>query len=375
MVKNEFKHLDALRGIMAIYITLVHFFILFTLNKNHQLAFTNLKYLAVVQFGQVCMTVFFVLSGFLITYILLLEKEKKGTVNFKRFYLRRAFRILPMYYFAVIAMYWLYKNACRQPDLLGTSLCVELHERAFYYFAMLPNWAHAIDKTLPHISNFWSIGAEEQFYILWPIVLYYSANYVRVFFNIYVFYCLLLIGMVLVGNLYFLNSNQTFTNIAKLFDYTRFGAFAFGGLMAYYFIHCEETVYQKLHTFLIKKSTQWICFILPFIINIIPNEHVLFLKHILIIPCSGVFIYNLAIDDTAIIKMDNPILNYLGKTTYSLYILNQIVLDFAIKICFAAQIRNTLIVFIISTSALILLSILTYETIEKPFMKFRKRFG
>ncbi len=374
MIKTEFKHLDALRGIMAMYVTFVHFFILFSLNKNNALVFTNLKYLPVVQLGQVFMTVFFVLSGFLITYILMLEKEKTGVVNFKKFYLRRAFRILPMYYLAVVGMYLLYKKACIAPDMMITPMCTELKERTLYYLFIVPNWAHAIEKTLPHISNYWSIGAEEQFYILWPIILYFTRNYLRVFFSIFIFYSLLLIVMVIFGNLYF-QDNLLFTNLAKLLDYTRFGAFAFGGLMAFYLINNGESVYKNIHLFFIRKSTQIICLVLPFVINLIPNEHVLFLKHILVIPCCGILIYNLALDEHSILKLDNKFLNYLGKTTYSIYILNQIVIDFMIKICFAAHFRNPVKIFIVTLAVLIVLSVVCYELIEKPFMKLRKRFS
>lgn len=375
MIKNEFKHLDALRGIMAMYVTVVHFYILYTLNKENQMEFMGLKTLSIVQLGQVFMTVFFVLSGFLITYILLIEKGRTGTINFRKFYLRRAFRILPMYYLGVTGMYFLYRKACLGADICHTPMCTELSERSRYYFFMVPNWAHAIDKTMPHISNYWSIGAEEQFYIVWPIILYFADRYLRTFYGIYVVYCLLLISMVLIGNLYFHNQNITFTNIAKLMDYTRFGAFAFGGVIAYYLLHAEKDKHQKAHQLLVRTSTQWICLLLPFAINVIPNLNVIFLKHILVIPCCAVIIYNLAYDEHSILKLDNKYLNYLGKATYSLYILNQIVIDFTIKICFAAHIKHPAKIFVVTITVLLLLSFLCYELIEKPFMKLRRYFG
>lgn len=375
MVKSEFKHLDALRGIMAMYVTFVHFYILYTLNVKNELEFTGLKFLAAVQLGQIFMTAFFVLSGFLITYILLIDKEQKGIVRFKRFYLRRAFRILPMYYLGVFSMYFLYLMACKKPEIGVLPLCSELMERAKYYFFMLPNWAHAIDKTMPHISNYWSIGAEEQFYILWPIVLYLSQKYLRAFYGIYIFYCLLLVGIVLLGNLYYNNQNENVINLAKFIDYTRFGAFSFGGIVAFYFLHLEETAYQKAHQFLIRQSTQWICLLIPFIITLIPIQHVVFLKHIIIIPCCAVIIYNLAFDENSILKLDQKHLNYLGKATYSLYVLNQIVIDFSIKICFGMHIKHPAMIFIITITTLLILSFICYEFIEKPFMKMRKFFG
>ena len=66
-------------------------------------------------------------------------------------------------------------------------LCVpSFPERAFYYFAMILNWAHAIDKNMPHISNYWSIGAEEHFIFLATYSIFFK-NYLRTFYGIYFF--------------------------------------------------------------------------------------------------------------------------------------------------------------------------------------------
>lgn len=373
MIKSEFKHLDALRGIMAMYVSFVHFGVLYIINKHAEMKFDTLNYFGAIQLGQVFMTVFFVLSGFLITYILLVDKERDKTVHFKKFYLRRAFRILPLYYIAVFGIFFLYRHACLKPDVTIVPLCNDLHERTLYYIFMLPNWAHAVDKTLPHISNYWSIGAEEQFYILWPIILYFSKNYLKVFFSIYVVYCLALI-VVYVFRLSFME-NLLFVQSARFLDYTRFGAFAFGGIIAYYALHHADTVYKTTIELITRKSTQYFCLIFPFILTIIPNEYVAFLKHIIVIPCSAVIIYNLAMNENVIFKIDNRYLNYLGKITYSLYILNQIIIDFAIKICFAAKIHEKLVIFIFSMTALLICSVISYHLIEKPFMKLRRRFG
>ena len=372
MIKTEFKHLDALRGVMAIYITVVHFKIFFYFNKTKQ--FDLARFAAIFELGQIFMTVFFVLSGFLITYILLSEKERNQTINFKRFYLRRAFRILPMYYLAIILMYYLYSGVCQHPDIYNYKLCNELTERTSYYVFMIPNWALVIDKSLPHISNFWSIGAEEQFYLAWPFVLLFSRNYLRTFFTIYLVYCFLLITSYILRWHY--DGNEFFLHIAKIVDSTRFGAFAFGGCIAYISLSYKDIDFtQKIHAFITKKRIQWVCLILPFIINFIPNEHVVFLKHIIVIPCCAVVIYNLAMNEQVIFKIDNKILNYLGKITYSVYILNQIVIDIAIKICFGAKIHEKLIIFLFSMISLFVLSMISYHLIEKPFMKLRRRFG
>jgi peptidoglycan/LPS O-acetylase OafA/YrhL len=140
-------------------------------------------------------------------------------------------------------------------------------------------------------------------------------------------------------------------------------------------LHLEESRFQKTHLFLVKKSTQWVCLIVPFLIAVIPNQHVIFLKHIIVIPCCAVIIYNLAFDKNSILKLDQKQLNYLGKATYSLYVLNQIVIDFSIKICFGIHIKQPIAIFIISITALLICSFICYELIEKPFMKLRRYFN
>jgi peptidoglycan/LPS O-acetylase OafA/YrhL len=106
--------------------------------------------------------VFFVLSGFLITWLLLRERERTGSISLRRFYLRRALRILPAFY-----CFW-----------FGWTALVLLFDRpvvwgqALSSFVFLNNYyqaAHGDPNT--GYSHTWSLGIEEQFYLLWPVSL------------------------------------------------------------------------------------------------------------------------------------------------------------------------------------------------------------
>jgi peptidoglycan/LPS O-acetylase OafA/YrhL len=102
-------------------------------------------------------TVFFVISGFLITSLLMAEREKDGSVSLKRFYLRRVLRIFPAFYAFVAAL--LVARAVGWIDLSATDLTVAATYTANYY--PYRSW---------NVGHLWSLSIEEQFYLLWPFV-------------------------------------------------------------------------------------------------------------------------------------------------------------------------------------------------------------
>ena len=122
--------------------------------------------------GDLGVNFFFVLSGFLITYLLLKEKEQHSTINVKSFYLRRVLRIWPLYFlvlFIGLAVIPLFTTALppRFPILTSTAT---LDKNLYMFF--LGNF----DYVKNGISNaivgvLWSVSIEEQFYLFWPLLL------------------------------------------------------------------------------------------------------------------------------------------------------------------------------------------------------------
>lgn len=105
---------------------------------------------------------FFVISGFLITWLLLKENERKGTVSLKRFYVRRSLRIFPAFYaYALIVLSLLVLFSKHKINWSQTA--ASLLYVGNYYQAILgdPNTG---------FSHTWSLGIEEQFYLLWPVL-------------------------------------------------------------------------------------------------------------------------------------------------------------------------------------------------------------
>jgi peptidoglycan/LPS O-acetylase OafA/YrhL len=121
----------------------------------------------VLGFGWVGVELFFVLSGFLITGILLDSKDK--TDYFRRFYLRRVFRILPIYYAIVIFAFHILPLIARVTGGMETSAYG--HGEEAWYWVYLFNWRDATHQN-GHLRHLWSLAIEEQFYIAWPLVVY-----------------------------------------------------------------------------------------------------------------------------------------------------------------------------------------------------------
>ncbi|MCY1021025.1 acyltransferase family protein [Pyxidicoccus sp. MSG2] len=107
--------------------------------------------------------VFFVLSGFLITSLLLQEWSRTGTLSFKHFYLRRALRLLPALYFFV-AILCIVAAVFGWKATLGPKPWLSIGSTLFYF----SNWIQDIGG----LSITWSLSVEEQFYILWPPTLF-----------------------------------------------------------------------------------------------------------------------------------------------------------------------------------------------------------
>ena len=123
--------------------------------------------------GFVGVDVFFVISGFLITGLLLREHQSRGRISLTEFYRRRAKRILPAAIVCLIAVvvaaFLVYRSA--RFEAVAVDAFFSMLFVANWHFAQVGTDYLASAGPVSPLQHFWSLGVEEQFYLLWPVVL------------------------------------------------------------------------------------------------------------------------------------------------------------------------------------------------------------
>jgi peptidoglycan/LPS O-acetylase OafA/YrhL len=116
--------------------------------------------------GNLGVDIFFVLSGYIITARMIEERERTSTISLSSFYLRRAFRILPLVvcYLGVLCALSGFMNMGSHPSQIAGSL---------FFFR---NYQYAAHPTGIYTAHFWSLSIEEHFYLLWPVLLLRFGN-------------------------------------------------------------------------------------------------------------------------------------------------------------------------------------------------------
>lgn len=318
--------------------------------------------------GAIGVRFFFIISGFLITYILLYEKSLNNSINFKRYFIRRILRIWPMYYlillFAFLSNYMIQflhlssSNVGYEPNWILSCLFLENYQIMYYN-----DFANV--SPLPVL---WSVCIEEHFYIVWVLVIGYC-NLKKI---PYFIFGLILVAFILrfVYNKYDIMFKDIFTNI----DY-----FMYGAIPAYLLVFKKEKtilIINKIPIYL-KAIIVTMPIIYVFGINLTNFKYFNQIEPL----TSGLFftmvLFILLPQENKFKIGDKSIFSKLGIYTYSLYLNHVIVINLMIQVFKKIELDLKVYYFLFILIALtltVLISRLTFIVIEKPFLSLKKRF-
>ena len=370
-----FKGLNGLRFFAAILVVITH-----VESIRKKLGFFNLSDYSLFQTGGLAVQFFFVLSGFLITYLLLQEEKNTQKISLKGFYFRRVLRIFPLYY--LLAIIGLYILPYIILPLFKTPFQAEfdIFTGSVLYLFFLPNLANSWFAT-QHLYPLWSIGVEEQFYIIWAPVMKYFKKYFTII-------CFLTITLKIIG-LYFLQQNYAHEWFTKFFATLQFECMAIGGLGAWWIFFKEKK--ELVTHFLFQKSVQILVLVLLaslifFRINISQSERYVseiwkFVFNPVTYPIVSSLLFlhlilNVSLNEKSLLKTENKVLNFLGQISYGLYMYHILVVYVVIKILGKmlsgfSPILFSAILYTLIISLLVFVCYLSYRFFEKPILKFK----
>jgi peptidoglycan/LPS O-acetylase OafA/YrhL len=325
--------------------------------------------------GPLGVVFFFVLSGFLITYLLYVERDKMGRISVGNFYLRRIFRIWPLYYFLFIIGFFVLPNFAwfQVPDQS------DLFEPNFWgnfwmYLCILPNLALSVfGEAVPNIGQSWSIGVEEQFYLVWPLLIRFFKKPIYPIVIVTGFFLIVKVAVLIALHSH---SPEWLIILKKFLAMSKIECMTIGGLGAWVLYFKKDKILNLIYSRWVQiLSILGIPFLLYFTPKLIQDGiHVVYSFLFLVI------IMNVATGPRSILKLENKPLAFLGRISYGLYMYHLIAITFVVHAYvhfYGVEVYTTwhgFAIYAASTVLTILLSWISYELLELRFIKMKPRF-
>ena len=364
-----FENLNALRFLCFLSVFFFHCFHTeySELKDNHLYLFIKKD---IFGNGNLGVNFFFVLSGFLITYLLLEEKVLRGQIHLKNFWKRRILRIWPLFYLCLLfgfVAFPLLKQAFGQTPNETANI--------IYYLTFLNNFDF-INHGLPDASTLgvlWSVAIEEQFYLVWPLIIFFIPTrklwipfliillislLFRTFNDSYVFHeyhTLSCIGDMVIGatGAWLVFTSAKFKTMVEKFN--KFSVFVIYLLFLFIFLFRDEVL--------------------------LSNYYLRIFERILIAAVILFIILEQNYSRNSFFKLSRlKYFSKLGIISYGLYCLHFIGILITINITDRFQLNKELwqVILLETSFALaltILISWISYRFYEKPFLKLKEKFS
>ncbi len=354
--RTYYPALDGLRG-LAILLVVVY----------HNFGFINYFF-----FGWLGVDLFFVLSGFLITGILLETKGQPGYL--RNFFARRILRIFPVYYLTLIAFLLIIPAITTLPVNISY-----YKENQWWLWTYLQNWLYIFkpNSNAQALNHLWSLAVEEQYYLLWPIAIILIKKPIHLLL-------LMLFILLAVMGIRFWIWNLEIKELAyyNLYTFSRIDGICIG---------CIIALLYKINLNYLNKYSSLIVLLLAginFIFYFFNSRYSFSFPYLAIVGYTtfavifGLLVHEAVQGKNKIINFifTIPLLRFFGKISYSFYVFH-----WPVFLCLSPRLRGEIekiipekpaiiMVSLIATFASLMLSIVSYYTIERYFLRLKKNF-
>lgn len=360
---SHFNRFNAFRFIAASLVLLHH-----AESLREQFGLFNLKAYGLFRNGSNAVTFFFVLSGFLITYLLLKELKASGTIGIKRFYLKRVFRIWPLYYLLVII------GALIQPVLIKSlGLTYQMpytFGETWYYFVFFFPGLVTFYFGSHLLEPLWSIGVEEIFYLIWaPLFRFFKKRLIWVF-----------MGVILLKVFLFLwvDYNTVPPVIRYLVRILQFESMALGALAAYVLFYFGERFPEKIIRRIRIAASLLTLLLISYRFMPVPVIET-FLSSNSFAPLVKSLVFALLLGSIAFENrpsrfFDSKIANYLGDISYGIYMYHLLILTGVVEILKVVRINpllDSLLYYVLAFAFTLVIAGLSRRYFEARFLRMK----
>lgn len=302
--------------------------------------------------------VFFLLSSFLITELLLREKEKTGTVHLRFFYIRRILRIWPLYFFVI--------GACLIVSKLTHFTILTTTQFLFYLF-LAGNWWSASHGFIARVMGpLWSISLEEQYYIVWPTITRFGKRALWIACGVFL--------IASTATLWYLGSVRAEHYAIWCNSFVEFQFFVLGAILAM-LLHNRKLNFSPvlrialaLAAFAVIVGDQ-----ISLHATLGPTTGPISLISAYALLSLGVVLLFLAFFGMKVESFAQPLI-YLGKISYGLYVFH----DMCLHLIYSLKQRfhlGGLLSMLLSLALCILIASLSYRFLEMPFLRLKEKFA
>ncbi len=299
---------------------------------------------------------FFILSGFLIIYLLLIEKSSTKNISLKNFYVRRFLRIFPLYYLIVLIAYL----------FLQTDHDIVNWDKFLYFWGNF--WMISKNAwTLSALNPLWSISIEEHFYLVIPfLVMIIPIKYLKYLFGLIIIFSF---GF----RVYATKTIEDNWMTIYMHTFSQMDLLAIGGLLAIY--HFYKPI--KVNIPVVVYFLLLIGFlILLSLVDSKDYSSIYFAsvkKYVFTIPLLFLFVFFVFNNNPAFDKIKNiKLLNYFGKISYGIYLYNAFLIDLLDRFTWLQQ--HYAVKLLLDITITLVIASISYEIFEKQFLKLKKKF-
>ena len=355
--KQYYPALDGLRGFAIVLVLLYH----------------NFHFVNHFFFAWLGVDLFFVLSGYLITSILL--NSLNSTHYLRNFYAKRVLRVFPLYYLCLLIFLVLF-------PLLGLykkELQFYIDNQWWFWF-YLQNWLLSFNfpTSANMLNHFWSLAVEEQFYLVWPFIILWLRDPRKLLLFMMGVIVLLLVGRSIVWMYKLPHFNYT-----TFYTFTRIDGICIG---------CIIALLHRIHLNFLRKNTAAIVIVLAavnfgfyFLNQTGDFPYLAFVGYTTFAAMFGLLIHEAVTGDIKVINIifGLPVLKFFGMISYGLYVFHwpvyvmtqQGLNDFFLQKLDLTQNTSNLATSLVATILAVGLSIISYYAYEMKFLKLKKNFN